>query len=222
MRRLIYIPALLYCFFAAGSTLAATPAEKVQETYAAIDSLRSEFSQVLLHKESGAEEHRSGVLEFKRPLLVCWATQKPSPELLVVGKKEIWNVFDDERSAYKYPLSMADDSRSIVRVVTGQASLTQNYDVESKGKENGLLKLDIYPHEPTQSMTEGTLWIDEVSGLIKRVRIVDFYGNTNDITLSNIELGVHLPDKTFTYTPPQNYTVEDRTKDESPAKPLMR
>lgn len=125
----------------------------VQETYAAVDTLRADFT-------SGADPQgkRRGGKAFRRagvqkPLLVRWETKTPAPELLVVGKKEIWNVFVDEQTAYKYPLSLAEDSRSIVRVITGQALLTQNYDVEPKGTEDGLLRLNIYPHEPTQKHT---------------------------------------------------------------------
>ncbi len=223
MRHLSILTVFLLCLSPAIARAEFPAAKTVQDTYAAVATLRAEFTQVLIHKESGAEERRAGVLEFKKPLLVRWETKTPSPELLVVGKKEIWNVFADEETAYKYALSLAEDSRSIVRVITGQAPLTKDYDVEPQGYEKGLAKLRIYPHEPTQSMTEGTLWVEEGSGLIKRVRIVDFYGNVNDITLSNLEIGEPIADKAFVYTPPKGYAVEDRSKDgAAPGKPLLQ
>lgn len=222
MGRILSILLVLFCLLPAAAFADVTGA-RVQETYKGIKGLRANFTQVLTHKESGSKENRTGVLEFKKPLLVRWETKTPSPELLVVGKKEIWNVFMDEEAAYKYPLSLAEDSRSIVRVITGQAALTQDFDVEPQGYEKGLAKLRFYPHEPTQSMTEGTLWVQEGSGLIMRVLIVDFYGNTNDITLQDLDVEVVPADKIFSYTPPKNFAIEDRTKDGgAPGKGLMQ
>ena len=120
----------------------------LQKKYESITSMKADFNQILLHKESGGKETRSGTLEFKKPLLVRWETRAPSPELLVVGTKELWNAFPDEALAYKYPLSMANDSRSIIRVITGQSRLEQDFSVEDKGKDGGLAKLQIYPNEP--------------------------------------------------------------------------
>ena len=203
---------------------AISPAAKVQQTYAGINSLRTGFTQVLTHKESGSEEKRTGVLEFKKPLLVRWETKTPSPELLVVAKKEIWNTFSEDKIAYKYPVSLAEDSRSIIRVVTGQALLTQDYDVSPIGVgSDGLLQLRIYPRDPSESMTEGTLWVEEVSGLIKRVQVVDFYGNINDITMTSLEINAQVADDAFAYKPPAGWKVEDRTKDDAvTGKPLLR
>ena len=196
----------------------------LQKKYDGITSMRAEFTQVLVHKESGSKENRSGVLYFKKPLLVRWESKKPSPELLLVTGKEIWNVFPDEEVAYKYPLSLAQDSRSIVRVVTGQARLDQDFQIEEEGKEGGLITLHLYPKEPVQALVEALLWIDPASNLIKKLRIYDFYGNENEITFTSQEIGANVKDALFSFTPAKGMAVEDRTKEGSaaPQKPLMR
>ena len=140
----------------------------LQQKYDGIKSMKAEFTQLLVHKESGSKENRTGTLSFKKPLLVRWESKKPAPELLVVTDKEIWNVFPDEEVAYKYPLSMAQDSRSIVRVVTGQARLDQDFQIEEEGKESGLLKLRLFPKEPVQALVEAVLWIDPATVLRKK------------------------------------------------------
>ena len=196
---------------------------KLQAKYDGITSMRADFSQVLLHKESGAKETRTGTLQFKKPLLVRWETKDPSPELLVVGKTEIWNVFPDEDAAYKYPLSLVEDTRSIVRVVTGQSRLEQDFTFEKEGTENGLTKLHVYPKEPVQALVEAIFWVDPESALIRKLRIYDFYGNENEITFTNQQIDVAVPDASFAYKPGKGITVEDRTKqDSSVQKPLMQ
>ena len=84
--------------------------------------------------------------------------------MLVVGKSEIWNVFPDEEVAYKYPLSIVEDTRSLVRVITGQARLEQDFTFEEDGVEDGLNKLLVYPKEPVQSLVEAIFWVDPQSG----------------------------------------------------------
>jgi outer membrane lipoprotein carrier protein len=211
-------------FALAALLLTAAPAfgseltDAIQEKYAAIEAMRLDFTQTLTHKESGSVEKRGGVLYFKKPLLVRWETKKPSPELLLVGKDCIWQVFPAEELATKYALNMAQDSNSIVRVVTGQARLDQDFFVEEEGREGDLTRLRLYPKEPTQSLVEALLWVDASANLIKKLRIYDFYGNENEIAFSKQDLAASLKDSLFVYSPPKGFEVEDRTSN-SAAKP---
>ena len=212
--RLFLLLSIIGCmavFFPRTGMTADPLADKVQARYASLQSMRADFTQVLLHKESGGEEERSGTLYFKKPLLLRWDTAEPVPELLVVGSDGIWNSFPDEELAYKYPASLAEDSASLVRVITGQARLDQDFMIEREADEDGLAKLLLYPKEPTTSVTEVVLWVDAGSGLIKRLRIYDFYSNENDIRFTSQESDIVLADSLFHYTPPEGFTVEDRT-----------
>ena len=216
---------VLFLFLFTVPAMAASPlTAKLQSKYASIDTMQSSFTQVLLHKESGSKQQRSGVLSFKKPLLVRWDTQKPTKELLIVGDNAIWNAFPDEEIAYKYASSLAQDSRSIIRVVTGQARLDQDFIVEEEGKEGGLALLRLYPKEPSQSMVEALLWIDSSVGLIKKLRVYDFYGNENEIAFGEQKLGVKLQNSLFSYTPPKDYAVQDMTKQSGakPKNPMMQ
>ncbi len=206
-----------------GSGASSGIASKLQNKYDSIKSMEADFSQTLIHKESGAKETRKGVLSFKKPLLVKWETKAPSEELLVVSQKEIWNVFPDEDVAYKYPLSMVQDTHNILRVITGQSRLEQDFVIENKGKENGLVKLHLTPHEPVQALVEAIFWVDESTSLIQKFRITDFYGNHNDITFSHFQLDKSIKDSIFTYTPAKGIQVEDRTEGEGVMqKPLLQ
>ncbi len=223
MRTLRCLCALAMLLICAPAIAASPVAGKLQKKYDDIPSMQAEFTQVLLHKESGAKETRTGTLLFKKPLLVRWENKAPSPELLIVTKSEIWNAFPEEEVAYKYPLSLVEDSRSIIRVVTGQARLDQDFTIEDEGMEGGLAKLRLYPKEPVQALVEAIFWVDPESGLIRKFRLYDFYGNENEITFTNQKIGVSLSDSSFTYTPPKGTQVEDRTKENSVIqKPLLQ
>ena len=224
MRKIVcFIMALTMMALATPVANASDPAvDAVQKRYAAIKTMRAEFTQKLIHKESGNTEERKGVLYFAKPLKVLWETQSPIPEILLVTPEAIWNAFPDEDMAYKYPPELSDDSGGIVRVVTGQSALNKDFTIDNEGVENGLTRLTLFPNKPTQSLTEAELMVDAKTGLIKSVKILDFYYNQNIITFTSQATDVAIPDATFTFTPAKNMKVEDRTKSEAANNPLLQ
>lgn len=200
---------------------------RTQAAYKALNDFRADFTQELTHQESGTTETRTGTLLFKKPLLVRWESVPPHAELLLVGEKDIWNWLPDEELAYRYNLDMAKDSRSLIAVLTGQSPFDRDFDVEfmneipagedaAKEKAAGVLDavhLLLYPKEPTPQMVEVQLWLDPASGVIRRAQVMDFYGNTNRITLANFRPDQKLSAKDFTFTPPKGAEVEDHRND---------
>lgn len=200
----------------------ATLTSAIQKKYETMKSFSADFIQILKHLESGAEERRTGSLVFQKPLRLRWETRKPHPELLVINDKEIWDYLPDEELAYRYSPEVAADSASVIRVVTGQSRLDEDFTVEAEPDEEGLAVLRIYPREPGPQMVEAILWVDRTSKIIHRARILDFYGNTNELVFSRFRLNISPSSKTFTFTPPENVTVEDLLESAAPERPLLR
>ena len=197
----------------------AAVASKVQAAYADMKSFRADFTQELLQRDSGMVQKRSGTLDFQRPLLVRWETVAPNAELLMVTDKEIWSYLPDEELAYRYSRQMAEDSRSLIQVVTGQSPLDRDFDVEPvPGGEEGLVHVLLYPKEASTELTEVQLWIDPKTSLMRRVMVMDFYGNTNTVELSNIRPDAEAPASLFTFTPPAGTDVEDHVGRAHPAE----
>lgn len=188
--------------------------EKMQAVYADMKTFRADFTQALTHQESGTTENRTGTLLFQKPLLVRWETLKPHSELLLVTSREIWNYLPDEELAYRYSLEMAQDSRSIISVITGQSPLNKDFDVERMPDEGGLVHLLLYPKDPAPQLTEAQLWIDPETSLIRKAMVMDFYGNTNQIEFLTMVPGAPVDAASFHFTPPQGTEVEDHIADE--------
>lgn len=183
---------------------------RIQEAYEKLNAFRGDFTQALTHKESGTKENRTGKLSFQKPLLIRWQTAKPHEETLVVTGKEIWDYLPDEEIAYRYPPSLVRDSRSIIQVITGQAALNKDFKIKNMGTENGLVKLALYPKEPTAQMVEANIWVDPATGYIKRAKIVDFYGNGNDVAFTSFSPANKIDAAQFRFAPPKGVEVEDR------------
>ena len=202
----------MLCALLGQSVQAATLSAELQERYGAMKSFTATFDQVLVHKESGMRESRKGKLAFAKPLLIRWETEvaSSSAELLVVNSKEIWNYLPDEAIAYRMPLALVQDSRSIIQVITGQARLDKDFDVKEQGTDKGLTRLRLYPKDPLPQMVEANVWVDPQTKLIRRAVITDFYGNTNDITMTTLLPDAPVPASSFQFTPPKGVEVEDR------------
>jgi outer membrane lipoprotein carrier protein len=221
----IFSCAAILLLLSGGVVFAASrTAERLQQRYAAVDSMRAEFTQTLLHKESGARERRSGVLSFKKPMLLRWENRQPAPELLLVGKDAVWNVFPEEKTALKYALDAAGGASDLVRIITGRAQMDRDFDLEEEGREGESATLRLYPRKASQAVVEVLLWVDLKTFLIRKLRVYDFYGNENEMVFSRQEPGVKLGDAVFTYTPPKSFTVEDNSRNPAavPQKPLFQ
>lgn len=224
--RILFCAFLVLGLFVQGASAAdiAATVNNMQTAYAGIQSFRADFTQQLLQRESGVTEKRQGVILFQKPLRVRWETAAPHPELLMVTDKEIWNYLPDEELAYRYSRELAEDSRSLIQVITGQSALSRDFDVESaQSPEDGtLVHLLLYPKDPTTELTEAQIWIDPSTSLIRRVMVMDFYGNTNTIELQNLKPNASVSDKDFQFTPPKGTEVEDHVETNHPvARPLL-
>jgi outer membrane lipoprotein carrier protein len=210
---LVLVASLAQAAFAAAAPRLNAVVKEVQRVYGAMEAFQANFTQKLTHRESDSFETRDGALLFKKPLLVRWETAKPHAELLLINTREIWNYLPDEKLAYRYAPELAQNSHTLIRVVTGQARLDQDFFVEENGKENGLLRLRLYPREPTQQMVEAGIWVDPTAYLIKKAIIIDFFGNSNEVAFTSLNAKVKLEEKGFDFVPPKGVAVEDRSKD---------
>ena len=184
---------------------------KIQTRYQAVNSLSGDFKQVLVHKESGSRTEQSGTIAFRKPLLVRWEVITPKrEELIVISETEVWDYIPGEEIAYKYPVEIVQDSRTMIKVITGQADLREDFKVRADGREDELNKLKLIPKEATQQITLAVIWVAD-DGVIRRAMIQDFFGNENDITFTSLAFDTPLADDQFNFSPPAGIDVEDRS-----------
>ena len=71
-------------------------------------------------------------------------------------------------------------------------------------------------------MIEGILWIDKKSSLLKKVQIIDFYGNINEIRFTSIVPDASVNPSIFAFIPPKGTRIEDLTNNAAPERPLLQ
>jgi outer membrane lipoprotein carrier protein len=213
---------LLPAFAGAGDPIPAQDLpDLIQKRYETLKTFRADFTQELTNVASGQVDKREGKIWFRQPSQVRWETSAPEKELLVVGPEFAWDYIPDEELAIKYGVTSLLDSKTILRFLSGQANIKEDFVVKTEwpgadavrakwGKD--LTVLQLLPKEAEPGMVLAFVGVEPDTGLLRQVMIVDFYGNGNEVTLSNVETDVDLAPDMFAFTPPEGTHVEDNTR----------
>jgi outer membrane lipoprotein carrier protein len=188
-------------------------AQRLQENYKGLQDFRADFEQQLTNASSGEVETRKGKVKFSRPDLLRLQTTEPEDELLLLDGEYVWQYFALDELAYKYSLQDKVESQTLLKLLTGDVELGQEFLVQSKEElENGLLKAVLEPRDPEPELVRATIWLDQELGFLRKLRLQDFFGNKNQIELKNIELNVGLDPEEFKFSPGQEVEVMDNTQ----------
>jgi len=193
----------------------------IQQRYETLKTFQADFVQELTNVASGEVDVRKGRIWFKQPSQVRWETSKPEKELLIVGPDFAWNYIEDEELAIKYSVASLLDSKTILRFISGQANLKEDFIVKTEWQGadevrnkwgKGFVVMQLVPKEAEPGMVLAYIGVEPDTGLLRQVMIIDFYGNGNELRLSNVELDVELSTEMFFFTPPEGTQVEDNTQ----------
>jgi outer membrane lipoprotein carrier protein len=190
--------------------------KQIQKQYQSISSFTADFNQELVNAASKEHEKLSGKIAFSQPGLIRWETVKPEKELLIVAREFVWDYFEDENTAYKYPVEDILNSKTMLKFLSGKANLAEDFLVseekDQSANDQGLVKLRLIPKEAEPGLVLAQAWVDTKTYLLHRIILQDFYGNTNDLTLNDIRINAQLPKGAFDFTPPRGVDIQDQTK----------
>ena len=193
----------------------------IQKRYETLRTFKAEFVQELTNVASGDVEVRQGRIWFQQPSQVRWETTEPEKELLVVGPEYAWDYIEDEKLAIKYSVASLLDSKTILRFLSGQANIKEDFIVKTEWQGadevrakwgKGFVVMQLVPKEAEPGMVLAYIGVEPETGLLRQVMIVDFYGNGNEVRLSKVELDPKLGPDMFMFTPPEGTQVEDNSR----------
>jgi outer membrane lipoprotein carrier protein len=208
-RRIFFL--FMFMAFWCSAALAQDLPDQVQKRYDALKSFQADFDQELTNAATREVEKRGGTISFQNPGLVRWETLTPEKQLLVVGKEAVWDYIESENQVIRYRTDQAFTSKTMIRFLSGQANLKEDFKVVEQGQDEGLHKVKLVPKEPEPGLVLAYLWVDD-QGTVKNVFLVDFYGNGNLVKLKNFQPGAKHTADTFSFSPPKGVTGLDNTK----------
>ncbi len=189
-------------------------ADRIQRRYDTLQSFRGFFLQKLTNASSREVQERLGNIVFVRPRFIRWETTSPENELLIIGKDTVWEYFPEEETVYRYSVEQVLDSKTMIRFLSGEANLKDDFTIRDMGMDGDLHRLKLIPKEPEPSLVEGEVWVRPGQDMLERIRLVDFFGNVNELELSGLEIDVPVDVKEFTLEPPEGTDVIDGLKGE--------
>lgn len=190
----------------------------IQKQYQTIESFRTEFTQKLINASSNDSEERKGWIAYKRPRRIHWETESPEKEVLILNRDFVWDYYPAENVAYRYSLQQMFDSKTMLRFISGEVDLAEEFNVtrtNPQAEASELIRLELQPKDPDPSLVEANLRVDPEDMLIRRIKLVDFFGNQNILRFKNIERNCQPDPDLFELEPPEDTRVVDRTGDES-------
>jgi outer membrane lipoprotein carrier protein len=183
---------------------------KIQRQYESIQSFQAEFTQELKVAASRESEQRKGLLFFQSPGLIRWETVSPEKELLIIGPESVWNYFEQEETAYRYAVEDVLGSAMVLRILSGQVRLDRDFVTEEDLAGDPHTKIiRLRPRNPEPNLLEATIWVDAETFLLRQVLALDFYGNTNQVALENLQINVPLDPELFVFSPPKGVVVRE-------------
>ena len=187
---------------------------KLQAGYEKLNSFEASFAQRLTNSANGKVETRHGTILFKQPRLIRWETITPEAELLLVGENDVWNYVPAEKTAYKYSVDDVLRSKTMLRFLSGQARLDQDFIVEKiENSYANTIVLDLIPKEPEPSMVQAHLWLDAKTYLLQKLLLIDFYGNENELELSEVKMDANPKLSLFEFNPPPGVKIKKYEQD---------
>lgn len=190
----------------AGQLAASEVVHRLQAHYENVDSFQAGFVQILTNAATREQEERIGQISFKKPLNVRWESTSPEEELLLIHKETVWNYFPQEEAVYRYDTDEILTSRNMIRFVSGQARLVEDFRVEEQGLEDGLHKIKLVPRNPEPDLVLAYIWSDD-QGMMHRILLVDFFGNGNELRFKDMVLNPELDEQIFTFEPPAGIDI---------------
>ncbi len=203
------IAALLIALVSVWCAEASELTDKIQQRYDTLQSFRAFFLQKLTNASTKQTQERLGTIVFARPRFIRWETTSPEEELLIIGKDMVWDYFPQEQTAYRYTVDQVLDSKTMIRFLSGEANLKDDFKVQDLGRDGEFQHLKLIPKEPEPNLVEGEIWVRPGQDMLERIKLVDFFGNINELELSGLELDVAVESKEFILEPPKGTEILD-------------
>ena len=192
-------------FWMFSTAVLADAADRLDAFLAGLDTVSSRFEQRLLDEQRNLLEEARGTLLIDRPGRFRFEYTEPS-QLIVGDGARVW-IYDPELAqATVRDIDAALGSTPAV-LLTSDRSVRAWFRVQAVDAREGL---DVFALEPKAEDAPFTrIGLAFVGGDLRRMELVDQFGQTSLIQFSDIRHRPDIPAGAFTFTPPEGVDVID-------------
>ena len=183
----------------------------VEATYARVQDLRADFSQVAHNRSLGQDIRAEGTVYLKKGGRMRWEYKSPSPQQIVSDGKSLW-VYTPELNQVNQgnaPKALAGPAGSFL---AGLGRVREEFHVRFlnpavKVDASGRPVLDLTPRAPTPLLTRLVLSLDPKDFVVRQAVLYDQFQNSVTMTFTRVAINGGLSDGLFVFTPPKGVAV---------------
>jgi outer membrane lipoprotein carrier protein len=186
--------------------------ERMQAFYEKTDDFKSAFKQDYKYKTFRRTQTSTGTVMYKKPGLMRWEYEKPSPRTFVLAGNKVY-AYDPP--AQTLTVGSVDTSKlsASVTFLFGQGRLADEFHIK-KGTcadcKGTLLVLD--PAQPDPRFRQVRLEVDSKTAQVLKSTVVDPDGSENTIAFLELKTNVGVSKDGFKLDPPEGTRIDDFTK----------
>ena len=186
---------------------AAAAASGLDQLHAFLEGTRSAqgaFKQVVVNRDGRTTQSTSGTFAFARPGKFRWTYDKPFDQLIVGDGEKVW-VYDRDLNQVIVRKLDAALGATPAALLAGDNALENNFALVAAGSENGIEYVDATPKAPDSQFKRIRLGF--VDSLPRRMVLTDAFGQTTELTFTDVRRNPALAPETFSFTPPKGADV---------------
>ncbi|ARP85721.1 outer membrane lipoprotein chaperone LolA [Bordetella genomosp. 9] len=188
-----------------GMARAATAQEQLHAFVTSVTAASGSFTQATSGGQaSQPRPPQSGTFSFQRPGKFRWAVQKPYEQLIVSDGKQVYQYDPDLAQVTVRKVDQAIGT-SPAAILFGSGSLEQSFDVSALPAKDGLEWLRAKPRSTDAGFSRVDIGFRNNEPV--RIELLDAFGQTTRVDLSNIVPNPRIDAQDFQFTPPKGVDV---------------
>jgi outer membrane lipoprotein carrier protein len=183
---------------------AADAPTQLRQFIAKVQSATGQFTQQKVGTQASGSSAQSGEFSFQRPGKFKWAVKKPYEQLIVSDGQRV-HQFDPDLLQVTERSVDSSIGASPAAILFGSGSLDKAFDISSRPAKDGLDWLRAKPRSADAGFTHVDIAFDRNMPVV--LELLDSFGQTTRITLSNITANAQLPPDEFRFVAPPGTDV---------------
>ena len=183
--------------------------DRVQGFYEKTQDFTAAFKQEYTYKAFKRTQVSSGQVTFKKPALMRWEYEKPSPKTFVLAGDRVFAYDPEAKLVTRAALSTNQLSASVT-FLFGVGKLESEFSIVKKAcaKCSGT-QLEMTPLVSDPRFKRILLEVDETTAQVLKSTVIDPDGSENAISFIGLKTNVGVNEAHFKITPPPGTQVQD-------------
>lgn len=195
---------VLVMLFLLSPAVQASAPTSLERFFNDVHTYTAHFQQVVLDEGLNILQESSGTLSIERPGKFRWDYDTPYQQQIVGDGKKVW-IYDVELQQVTVRRMTAALGSTPALLLAGKAGLKRHFAVTDLGHQGKLDWVKMVPKIRDGGFEDIRIGFE--NGVIRSLELVDGFGQTTRITLSDASENKKIDPKRFSFVPPKGVDV---------------